>query len=294
MVLAGLQAQWRPLRAALFPQLVLLDLSDPQLLIGQSQRPGKPAAPTFSAPIPARTCRDGLPIAVDAIGDFIGDLLLEHSQPDSGLVVALPRQVSHWRVVVWPDGEEPEDAAEVLREEGPDLGWPFPLAEATLAVQPLPGAPGCSLVVGTSQEAIESWIEVFAIAGGSLRHCFPAQACLHRALQPQLEAADGDGLLALVEPGSEGLQLLVWHRGVPAFEQRGLPLEPEALTSALARCLGFCRSRLAPGAPVRLLVADPVEGLGAAVEPLGLKLELLERGEYGSLHLAGLAALALA
>ena len=98
MVLAGLQEKWRPLRAQLFPKLVMIDLSE-HLVIGQSVKRGQPLEPIWSAPIPARTCRDGVPQLKDAVGDFLGDLLLEYGSMDAQLVVSLPRQASHWREV---------------------------------------------------------------------------------------------------------------------------------------------------------------------------------------------------
>jgi hypothetical protein len=292
LVLAGIQAQWRPLRAELFPQVVLLDLSDPQLLIGQAFKGGKPQGPTWSAPVPARTCRAGLPVALDALGDFIGDLLLEHSTPDAGLVVALPWELGHWRVLDWPEGSTLEDPAEELRERRVDLGWPFSLDEAALDVQPLAAAPGRSLVVGISHDALDSWIEVFAIAGGSLRHLIPAQACLHMALQQELASSPPGALVALLQGSSTASDLLVWRDGVPEF-QRSLPRDQESLVPALAQALGYCRSQLGGGA-IRLLLDQPFEAAAAIRDQLGLELDVVDRGDYGSLHLAGLGLLEMA
>jgi hypothetical protein len=291
-VLAAIQAQLRPLQMELLSRLMLLDFSDPELLIAQAFRRGRPDPETWTAPVPPRTCRQGVPVALDALGDFIGDLLLEHSAPDVGVVVALPRQVSHWRLVEWPDGIEPEEPAELLREQAVPLGWPFAPAAAALAVHPLDEAPGCSLVVGTPQPSLDAWIEVFAIAGCELRHLVPSQACLHMALQPLLDRADPDGLVALLQPVEEACDLLVWRDGVPEFEQR-LPLEAAAMIPALQRALEFCRGRFGDG-DVRLLQAESLEQAPALEECLDLPVELVDRGEYGSLHLAGLGQLVLA
>jgi hypothetical protein len=291
-VLAAIQAQWRPLQMELFPRLMLLDFSDPELLIAQAIRRGRPDPDSWSAPLPARTCRQGVPVALDALGDFIGDLLLEHSVPDAGVVVALPREVSRWRVVEWPDGQEPEDPAEVIREQAVPLGWPFSAEGAALAVHPLEEAPGCSLVVGTPQPCLEAWVETFAIAGTVLRHLVPSQACLHMALQPIFDRSDPDALVALFQPVEDGLDLLVWRDGVPEFEQR-LPAQPEALTAAVLRALAFCRSRFGDGGGLRLLQAEPLQQASLLEERLDLPVELVDRGDYGSLHLAGLGQLVL-
>ncbi len=291
MVLAGIEAQWRPLRALLFQQVLLLDLSDPQILLGQSLKGGKPRGEAWEAPVPARTCRAGVPVALDALGDFIGDLLLEHSSPDAALVVALPWEAASWRVVEWPDGGQPEDATDELRERHADLGWPFNLEDASLDVQPLANAPGCSLAVGMSLDALESWIEVFAIAGGTLRHLIPAQVCQQLAIREHLEASADRELVALLQCDSQACHLLVWRAGVPEF-QRSLPVEPSQLVPALEQALRFCRIRLGAES-VRLLCSDPLESMEAIRAQLELPLELVQRGGYGSLRLAGLAALEL-
>ena len=291
MVLAGLEAQWRPLRALLFPQVVLLDLSDPQILLGQGLKAGKPLGEAWSAPIPARTCSAGVPVAIDALGDFIGDLLLEHSAPDSFLLVALPREAVHWRVLEWGEGGQPDEAIEELRQRQLDLGWPFRLQDASFDVQPLAGDPGCSLVAGMSLEAVDSWVEVFSIAGVNLRHLIPAQLCRQLAIARQLDASADDALVALLQPEGAGCQLVVWRAGVPEFE-RTLPRRAEALVPALEQSLRFCRHRLG-GSSVRLLLAEPIEATEAIRDQLALELEWVDRGGYGSLQLAGLAALYL-
>ncbi len=291
-MLAAIQAQWRPLQMELFPRLMLLDFSDPELLIGQGFRRGRPDPDIWSAPLPARTCRQGVPVAFDALGDFIGDLLLEHSAPDVAAVVALPRQVSHWRLLEWPEGYEPEDPVEALRERAVPLGWPFGLEQAALAVQPLEEPAGGSLVVGTSLQSLNAWIETFAISGTVLRHLIPSQACLHMALQSLLDRSEPEALVALLQPLVDGFDLLVWRDGVPEFELR-LPGETEAMVQALLRAVEFCRRHLGDG-PLRLLQAEPLEQASVLEERLDLPVELVDRGEYGSMHLAGLGELLLA
>ncbi|MCU0529395.1 MAG: hypothetical protein MUD04_07860 [Cyanobium sp. Prado107] len=289
MVLSGIRERWLPLRAELFPQTLLLDFSQPQLLIGQALKAGKPVEPLWTAPLPARTLRDGVPIVRDALGDFIGDLLLEHSRPYVGLVVALPRVLSEWRVIQWPDGREPGDPVSALRARSAQVGWPFPLSEAFIDVRPLPGTGACSLVAGAARQAVEAWIDVFAIAGGNLRHLIPSQAALMTALQPTLELATPGELVALLQPTTSDCQLVVWRDGIPECE-RILPLAIDQLIPVLRQALGFCRSSLGASG-VRLMLAEPLEGSAAIGEQLGLPLEIADRGDYGSLHLLGLGML---
>jgi len=292
LVLAGLQNTWRPLRAQLFPKLVMVDLSE-QLVLGQSVKRGQSVEPAWSAPIPARTCRNGVPQLVDAVGDFIGDLLLEHGGIDSQLVVSLPRQAAHWRVVEWASAQQPVDSIDELRDLNPDLRLPFALDDAYVDVQPLPGNRSSSLVVAADRSVVEAWVEVFAIAGGTLQHLLPAQVCLMGALSDELIAAPAATLVALLQPLDEQTVLTLWRQGVPEFE-RLLPGAMPELLPALQQSLDFYRSHHAPKAPVRLLLSESMPDLEGLEQALGLEAELLERDGFGSLALQGLAGLELA
>jgi hypothetical protein len=132
---------------------------------------------------------------------------------------------------------------------------------------------------------------VFAIAGGTLRHLIPAQVCQQLAIREHLEASADRELVALLQCDSQACHLLVWRAGVPEF-QRSLPVEPSQLVPALEQALRFCRIRLGAES-VRLLCSDPLESMEAIRAQLELPLELVQRGGYGSLRLAGLAALEL-
>ena len=288
-MLAGLQNTWRPLRAQLFPKLVMVDLSE-QLVFGQSVKQGQPLGPAWSAPIPARTCRNGVPQLVDAVGDFIGDLLLEHGGIDSQLVVSLPQQAAHWRVVEWASEQQPVASIDELRDLNPDLGLPFALDDAYVDVQALPGNASSSLVVAAARSVVEAWVEVFAIAGGTLQHLLPAQVCLMAALSEELEATPTSTLVALLQPLDQQIVLTLWRQGVPEFE-RCLPGAMPELLPALRQSLDFYRSHHAENAPVRLLLGEPMADLEGLEQALGLEAELLERDGFGSLALQGLAGL---
>ena len=292
MVIAGLQNTWRPLRAQLFPKLVMLDLSE-RLVLGQPVKRGQPLGPAWSAPIPARTCRNGVPQLVDAVGDFIGDLLLDHAGIDSQLVVSLPRQAAHWRVVEWARAQQPVDSIDELRDLNPDLALPFALDDAYVDVQPLPGNTASSLVVAADRSVVEAWVEVIAIAGATLQHLLPAQVCLMAAISEELEATPASTLVALLQPLDQQAVLTIWCQGVPEFERR-LPGAMPELLPALQRSLDFFRSRHAPKAPVRLLLSESMPDLEGLEQALGLEAELLEGDGFGSLVLQGLAGLELA
>ncbi len=291
LVLAGLQDTWRPLRAQLFPKLVLIDLSE-QLVIGQAVKRGKPQQPIWSAPIPARTCRDGVPQLIDAVGDFLGDLLLEYGGIDAQLVVSLPRQASHWRVVEWPAGPQPQDSVDHLRALNPDLGWPFSLDAAYLDAHPLPGRPASSLVVAAERPVVDAWVEVFAIAGGTLQHLLPSQVSLMWGLGDALAATPAGTLVALLQPLDQQTSLILWNQGVPEFE-RMLPGAMVDLIPALQQSLAFYQNLQAPGAPVRLLLAAPLEEQALLEQALDLEVEVVDHLGFGSLCLQGLATVEL-
>jgi len=269
----------------------MVDLSE-QLVIGQPVKRGKPQAPIWSAPIPALTCRDGVPQLMDAVGDFLGDLLLEYGGIDAQLVVSLPRLASHWRVVDWPVGQQPGDSIDALRALNPDLGWPFSLESAYLDVHPLPGRPSSSLVIAAQRSVVDAWVEVFAIAGGTLQHLLPSQLCLMWGLRDALNATPEGTLVALLQPLDQQTSLILWNQGVPAFE-RMLPGAMADLIPALQQSLDFYRHLRAPLAPVRLLLAAPLEDLAMLEQALELEAELVDHDGFGSLCLQGLATLEL-
>jgi Tfp pilus assembly PilM family ATPase len=291
LVLAGLQEKWRPLRAQLFPKLVMIDLAE-HLVIGQSVKRGQPLEPIWSAPIPARTCRDGVPQLKDAVGDFLGDLLLEYGGMEAQLVVSLPRQASHWRVVDWLPGQQRGYSVDDLRALNPDLAWPFSLDAAYLDVHSLPGRPASSLVIAAERSVVDAWVDVFAIVGATLQHLLPSQVCLMWGLRDVLADTPAGTLVALLQPLDEQTSLTLWNQGVPEFE-RLLPGPTLDLIPALQRSLDFYRQLRAPGASVRLLLATQLEDQALFEQALDLEAEVVDHDGFGSLCLQGLATLEL-
>ncbi|WP_043368846.1 hypothetical protein [Cyanobium sp. PCC 7001] len=268
---------------------MLLDFSDPQLLVGQTMKTGNADPPTWQAPVPARTLRDGVPIAPDALGDFVGDLLLEHATVMANLVVALPRQASAWRVITWPGGVCPEEPVAALRELNPDLRLPFALRSAAIDLQPLPGRTARSLLVAAPTSTVEAWIDLFAIAGGRFRHLLPAQACQILALRDQIDTTTPGTMVGVLQPTSSHCHLDVWVAGAPEFE-RTLPLSSQELIPELKRALAFCEAQFGCTRS-RLLVTQPLEGLEAVEQAMGLEFQQIELAGFGTLGLKGLAEL---
>lgn len=302
MVVARLQDTWQTLRGELAPAQVVLDLSDQLLALQALPQPRARQQPLpMLVPVPAATCRQGEPIEVEALGDFIGDLLLGQSLIRAHLSVALPAAAAHWRVLSGPRRRLSEEPVTWLRQQRPDLELPFALDDAYVDVAPLRGAGAEALVVAIQRDLMLRWLEVFAIAGVVLDRLVPSQLAVMAALQTRLEDADPASLVVLLDPEPKALRLLVWHRGVPVYE-RLLEGDAAAQVEELGRCLTFLRwqQKLPEAAPCALLIdraraeAQPPEQLQAlsgALERGGMALELADSGGYGSLGLRGLALL---
>jgi len=153
------------------------------------------------------------------------------------------------------------------------------------------------LVIAAERSVVDAWVEVFAIAGSTLQHLLPSQVCLMWGLRDALAATPAGTLVALLQPLDQQTSLILWHQGVPEFE-RMLPGPMVELIPALQQSLEFYRNLQAPGAPVRLLLAAPLEGQEMLdqemLEPaLGLEVELVDHAGFGSLCLQGLGRLEL-
>ena len=271
----------------MFPQLVLMQIRDDGLC-GHLLRDDRPGPLTLQAPLPAMTCREGMPLEVESLADLIGDLLLSEKQLDAYIVAVLPHQASHWRVLVRPFSEPPEDAIEALRSLDPPLNLPFSLSEAYLDLKPLPGSNDEMLLVASPRRLVDAWIDVFRLAGVKLDRLAPAQACLMAGIEEQLLDSTEDELVALLMPEDGEVLFWLFHRGAPVFE-RPLPDERDELIEELRRCLAFYQ-RQEPGLRrLRLLLAGEIDSQEELEAALGVEAEPLDVSPYGSLLLKGLA-----
>jgi hypothetical protein len=299
LVVARLQEEWQTLRSELFPTKVVLDLSDLVLTAQRLPKANQPLDAPWIVPLPAATCRGGRPLQTEALGDFIGDLLLSYGQIKALLSVVLPAPACYWRALQWPLAASPLSAwppepARQLRELQPDLGLPFALEQGWLDVMPVQGGDVDALVVAIERQLLADWLEVFNIAGVRLGRLVPAQVAWMVGLQERLLAADSTTLVGLLLPEPQALRLLVWRDGVPLYE-RLLSGELEQWLGQLEACLRFLRWQQGMKATgsIELLLAA---GLAAAQQErlqLGCPqpLELLDSGGYGNLALRGLALL---
>lgn len=280
-----------PVKAQLFPFLVLLELSD-ESLKGQVLRGDRPQPVSFDVPLPALTCRRGMPLEKEPLGDLIGDLLVRDKLLDGYLLVALPPDAVHWRVLSWPFEDMPEEPLDALRQLDPDLRLPFSLWESTVDLQPLPpvaGQPARMMLTAAPTSMVDAWVDVFNMAGVRLERLVPAQACLFAALHNELAEVDDDVLVALLESREQGHLLLMMRAGLPVFE-RMLPLELEPLRLELERCVAFVQRHDRAARRLRVLVSGSTELPEGLEETLGVAAEPISPDPYGSLVLKGLAA----
>lgn len=287
MVLAGVREAWKPLRSQWLAERVLLAVED-RALQGVGVRRGAISTPGWDSMLPAQALVDGLPTLVDTLGDFLGDLLLSQGLMGQPVRLALPPQSCHWRVVVWPLQEWPDDPLEALRTIDPELGLPFALADAAIDLQPMPGQPLRSLLVAAPRALVEAWIAVFAIAGCPLERLLPAQVCLRQALLPALEAIAPETGVLLLHPTARTCTGVLWRQGMPVYE-RHLPPDGPELAASLQRCLAYYQRR-DPGFGLgRVWLTQPLPQQEELAAALGLPLELLDSAPYASPVLQGLA-----
>lgn len=294
MVVARLQEEWQTLRSELFPTKVVLDLSDLVLTAQRLPKANQSLDAPWIVPLPAATCRGGRPLQTEALGDFIGDLLLSYGEIKALLSVVLPAPACYWRALQWPLAASPLEPARQLRELQPDLGLPFALEQGWLDVMPVQGGDVDALVVAIERQLLADWLEVFNIAGVRLGRLVPAQVAWMVGLQERLLAADSTTLVGLLLPEPQALRLLVWRDGVPLYE-RLLSGELEQWLGQLEACLRFLRwqqGMQARGSIELLLAAGLAAGQQERLQ-LGCPqpLELLDSGGYGNLALRGLALL---
>ena len=299
MVLTGLRERFGPLTARIFPRRVLLVLEDDGLTLLALRGQGfKPAASLLHrVPLPRGACQDGRPLQQAALGDLIGDLMLELGLHGAEVIASLPRAACSLRVVQWPFEEWPEEPEEALRQIDPDLRLACPLAQSYLCLTPLGGAdpalPLCSLLVTAPRALVLEWVEVFAIAALDLERLEPAQVAELRAVAPLLAEAPANELTALIECQAGGAELTLIRQGIPEFS-RHLPADPRALDQALRQCLNFWRQRDPQMRSVRLLLFGSSRRLAGVAEALGREetwsLEILDPLQRGWLDLEENAA----
>jgi len=283
-----LKGRLRTLRSKVFPQQVLLELHDTRM-VGQGLHRGQAGPLSVDLPLPAKTCKAGMPLETEALADAIGELMLRENFMEAHVMAALPPEAVHWRVLDWEGAPAAEEAIVTLRAMDPDLGFPFPLSEATIDIQPLPEARNKLLLAATSRQVVEGWIEVFDQAGLNLDRLAPPQSCRLAALRDQLAAVPPQVLVLVIAPEeTRGRPFMAIRAGIPLFE-RVLVEKGDRLVAEIQRCVTFLRKEFAGVQELRLLLEGPMEERTMLEATLGQPIRELVVQPFGSLVMAGLA-----
>ena len=235
------QARLLALKARLLPASVVLAIEDHGIR-GQVIDDDD----AWAAALPDGFCNQGKPANTMALADFLGDLLLDHKLIAPRVRASLPPLAAQWRVIQWPLGTWPDEAADAIRQLDPDLRLPFSLAEAYLDIHPLPGTPSRALLVAAPRDLVRDWISVFDGAGAQLDRLQPTETVEWQALQTLLEADDRDHVQVLLafEPTMSRLLLVAdgqpcYERVLPPIEQPFVPETVIALVAMVQRCVQF-------------------------------------------------------
>jgi Tfp pilus assembly PilM family ATPase len=256
LVLSGVQDRLKPLKAWLFPPRVLVELEERWMVLSAfPTRGGSHKAQLLQrVPLPAGSIVAGEPRRPEALGDLLGDLLLEQGLGGVNVVASLPILATHWRVVQWATPGWPASPEKELEALSPDLGLYYPLSVAYLSTLPLPRSrpedPATSLLVATRRSVVQAWIEVFSLAGVGIERLDAAQISEWRALEKVLEQVPSDGLYVLVDLYEGGTRVVLYRHGIPEYEQTlqgaGRPVQVdsnEELLQRIQRCVGYWREQ---------------------------------------------------
>jgi len=181
-VLSDFSLSWQLVSSKLFPRFILVGLDDQQLSL-QEWRPGRHRPfPVWKLRLPQGVCQDGHPFDVEALGDLIGDFLVDQGIVAAHVLAVLPPACSSWRVLSGAQESRlarrlDQGALAWLTPLDPCLRLPLALDEAELTLCDLPGCPDLEVLVASRRTSINAWIEVFAVAGMSLQRLMPAQLC---------------------------------------------------------------------------------------------------------------------
>ena len=261
---ALIQERLRQLQQQLFPQRLRLQVDDRWLRARQLPRGRAALPPPEVVPLPEGICRQGMPQNRPALGDFLGDWLLEQGLVAAQLEVVLPSAACQWRVVAWPFADQPDDPLQALRQLQLDLGPSLNLDRSYLGWQPLPPTSdeqAQTLLVAAPKAVVEAWQEVFSVAGVAVQRLIPAQVLHWRALQTLWsEESAAEHWFVELDPASNRLWLVV--DGVPEADwplpawPAGGALDPNgdaalnpAFEEALRRCQLFWRQQRANQGP---------------------------------------------
>jgi type IV pilus assembly protein PilM len=203
------------------------------------------------APLPLGLVQNGIPKTTAAIGDLLGDLVLQAGLNLRAAAAVLPSGETEWRRLrLAPDG--------VLQPQQLPLGE----IDSNLTLLPL-GEPGEWMALLNQRQTIDRWIEVFAIADLELDFLEVAELAQMRALG--LEFANPhtpDCMLLDLQLGGSFFTLI--QQGLPAYRHRLSPVgvsetETANFLSQLEQLLAYLDRQQLGDLPVWLLGCQLLE-----------------------------------
>lgn len=236
MVLSGVQNRLAELRSNLFPQRLYLQVQDQAL----TALVMKGATPLWCEALPLADglLSEGEPLLTEAVGDLLGDWLVERGYGNARLKLVLPYGATALRLVEWPGGQTPEDPLPLLQQRADELALPWrvddPAEPGALQVQPLASSSSRSLVMAVRPALLEAWIDVIALAGVALDGIEAAPLCLWRGLSDLVDLSVDQGSALLLHLTASRSWLLALEEGEPHGLWSLPPAsEPAALMEAL-------------------------------------------------------------
>jgi len=267
MVLADLEGRLAALRTQLCPPRIYLELQD-QAITAMALE-GRQVRWLERLPLPEGVCRHGVPLVPLALGDLIGDWLLERGYGGAQVKAVLPPSACSWRVLEQPPGLNSDGLQTWAEGMAEQLGLVWAeggcAQDLDLLCEPLANGQEQVLLVTVARVLLEGWFDVMEQAGCGLAALQPACLCGWNALVP-LRIASAPVLemqgLFLVGHQQSWLSLLASHHPVGQWCLPGV----EGMDGVLDSVRFLMRSAVGAalgGAPSErqalLLVADGVE-----------------------------------
>ena len=230
----------------------------------------QPGAIPEVIPLPSGLVVDGVPLQPEALGDLLGDLVLQQGWSIRQAALVLPSAGSEWRLLRLAEGQEPAPQHwQQLHQTLPQAASAY---ENELLALPQPNE---WLVLFQPKASLEGWIEVFSQADLELGFVELVELAQMRALGVGPEWP----LSLLVNLHSQSTTLTLVQQGRPVF-RRSWPappavIDPEAWCQELAAFAEDLRQQAREDKPVQLLL------LGAGLQQQGLADALCAAGGTG-------------
>ena len=279
-VFSGLTERLSPLRQQLLKPLirtrVALSVAHDQLtmLVHRSAGGRLELESWQQVPLPPDLVQMGVPQQPEALGDLIGDLLLQGGIQAPGATALVPTPAVVLRLLDLPAGlaaagGHAEDLLSWLQPYEAALELPFPLDQASLNLQPRGSR---WLAAFTAQDCLDRWIDAVAMAGLELYGLEPEALAVERLLPRALADLPPNQWCGCLDLQGSSWQLMLWQGDAPQLQcsidcSTGL----EGLSPYLSE-LDVLPSPL-------WLLADPAEApppLERWAEQMGCSLELLD------------------